>query len=434
MSSPPLNGVIEGFYGRPWTPKQRLELFSLMEAWGLNTYLYAPKDDLKHRAAWRAPYSDEEAAELRTLVSACEGRGVRFVYAIAPGLDVGYSSPADWDALKTKTDQMIHLGVKQFAILFDDIPERMSNEDAAAFGSFAAAQCSLTNRLFEYTLERLGDAPFLFCPTEYCARFAKPSVTASPYLKELGETLHPDIHVFWTGPEVVSETITVESVQELSAVLKRKPLLWDNLHANDYDIERVYLGPCAGRALELRGEVTGILSNPNNEFEANFIPLQTLARYLGSDAWSSETAYEEALRAWLPSFKTHDGAFGFDELKRLTDLLHLPFSFGDYGSALLEEAKTAASPEPGDAAARLKGYEREVRALLEKLTTLTDRGLLYALYPYLLATLQEVMVTAGYAAWRGSSPPSEPFHESKWVSNTHALGLVARLRRLLPLE
>ena len=205
MSSPPLNGVIEGFYGRPWTFKQRLELFSLMEAWGLNTYLYAPKDDLKHRAAWRALYSDEEASELKTLVSACEGRGVRFVYAIAPGLDVGYSSPADWDVLKAKTDQMLSLGVRQFSILFDDIPERMSDEDTATFGSFAVAQSSLTNRLFEYTLEELGDAPFLFCPTEYCARFAKPSVTASPYLKELGETLHPDIHVFWTGPEVVSE-------------------------------------------------------------------------------------------------------------------------------------------------------------------------------------------------------------------------------------
>ena len=39
MSSPPLNGVIEGFYGRPWTPEQRLELPSLMAAWGLNTMM-----------------------------------------------------------------------------------------------------------------------------------------------------------------------------------------------------------------------------------------------------------------------------------------------------------------------------------------------------------------------------------------------------------
>ncbi len=45
-----LAGVIEGFYGQPWTQAERFELFDWMASWGLNTYLYAPKDDLKHRA------------------------------------------------------------------------------------------------------------------------------------------------------------------------------------------------------------------------------------------------------------------------------------------------------------------------------------------------------------------------------------------------
>jgi len=31
---------------------------------GLNTYLYAPKDDLKHRAIWRELYSASEAETL----------------------------------------------------------------------------------------------------------------------------------------------------------------------------------------------------------------------------------------------------------------------------------------------------------------------------------------------------------------------------------
>lgn len=30
---------------------------------GLNTYLYAPKDDCKHRAMWRDLYSVEEAGK-----------------------------------------------------------------------------------------------------------------------------------------------------------------------------------------------------------------------------------------------------------------------------------------------------------------------------------------------------------------------------------
>ena len=48
-----LLGVIEGFYGQPWSEAERVELFDWMRNWRLNSYLYAPKDDLKHRALWR---------------------------------------------------------------------------------------------------------------------------------------------------------------------------------------------------------------------------------------------------------------------------------------------------------------------------------------------------------------------------------------------
>lgn len=33
------------------------------QRWGLNTYLYAPKDDSKHRMYWRDLYTAEEAGE-----------------------------------------------------------------------------------------------------------------------------------------------------------------------------------------------------------------------------------------------------------------------------------------------------------------------------------------------------------------------------------
>ena len=32
-----------------------------MQSLGLNTYVYAPKDDAKHRVYWREPYSVEES-------------------------------------------------------------------------------------------------------------------------------------------------------------------------------------------------------------------------------------------------------------------------------------------------------------------------------------------------------------------------------------
>lgn len=57
-------GVIEGFYGRPWTTEQRKDLFRKLKSMGMDSYMYAPKDDYKHRAYWREMYTVEEADHL----------------------------------------------------------------------------------------------------------------------------------------------------------------------------------------------------------------------------------------------------------------------------------------------------------------------------------------------------------------------------------
>ena len=59
------NCSLQGFYHRPWTRGQRMDLFGKMKCYGLNAYLYAPKDDHKHRALWRDAYDGPERDELR---------------------------------------------------------------------------------------------------------------------------------------------------------------------------------------------------------------------------------------------------------------------------------------------------------------------------------------------------------------------------------
>ncbi len=50
--------------------------------------------------------------------------------------------------------------------------------------------------------------------------------------------------ILWTGPNVISETITVGDVERVESVVGHPVVLWDNLHANDYDNgRRLYLGP-----------------------------------------------------------------------------------------------------------------------------------------------------------------------------------------------
>ncbi|KAK2862764.1 hypothetical protein Q5P01_002297 [Channa striata] len=271
-----LCGVVEGFYGRPWSMDQRKVLFHWMQSWGLNTYLYGPKDDLKHRLLWREVYSPEEEGQLRTLIVEAQSRGLKFVYALSPGQDIVFSSSCDLTLLKRKLRQVSDLGCQAYAILFDDIDHSMCQADSEAFSSFAHAQVTVTNEIYRF----LGEPPvFLFCPTEYCGSLCSPSVPKSQYLQTVGEDLLPNITVIWTGSKVISRKLSVDCLAEVEAVLQRPPLIWDNLHANDYDSRRLFLGPFKGREPQLRNRLRGLLLNPNCEFEANYIPLHTLGSW-----------------------------------------------------------------------------------------------------------------------------------------------------------
>ncbi|XP_075152480.1 O-GlcNAcase [Haematobia irritans] len=268
-------GVIEGFYGRPWTTEQRKDLFRKLKKWGMDSYVYAPKDDYKHRAYWRELYTVEEADHLSGLISAAKEQGITFYYALSPGLDMSYSSQKELQTLKRKLDQVSQFGCEAFALLFDDIESELSKGDKEVFQTFANAQVSVTNEIYTH----LGNPRFLFCPTQYCASRAVPSVHDSEYLNTLGSKLNHDIDIMWTGDKVISKIISVESIQEITEILRRPPVIWDNLHANDYDQKRVFLGPYSGRSPELIPHLRGVMTNPNCEFHANTIAIHTLANW-----------------------------------------------------------------------------------------------------------------------------------------------------------
>lgn len=160
---------------------------------------------------------------------------------------------------------MRQLGDTAFALLFDDIDPDLSETDKENFNSFASAQVSITNDIYQH----LGQPSFLFCPTEYCSSRAIPSVAHSEYLSTIGAKLNPGIDIMWTGTRVISQTIRLSQIQELSEVLRRKPIIWDNLHANDYDQKRLFLGPYSGRSTKLLDHLRGVFTNPNCEYEVS---------------------------------------------------------------------------------------------------------------------------------------------------------------------
>jgi len=90
-----VRGVIEGFYGKPWSHEERLEMIRFCGRERFNTWVHAPKDDLYHRKQWRDLYPDDELSQIAELVAEAQKHQVDFAYAIAPGLDIQYTSDAE---------------------------------------------------------------------------------------------------------------------------------------------------------------------------------------------------------------------------------------------------------------------------------------------------------------------------------------------------
>ena len=443
-SRPLLNGVIEGFYGRAWSHAQRLEMLDWIAGAGMNSFVYGPKDDIKIRARWRETYNAAEAAELQELVDAARAHKLNFTVAIAPCLDVVYSDASDLEALKRRIDQLLGLGVRHFALLFDDIPRTMTAADAQAFDSFAAAQVFFANSAFEHVKGQVEDATVLFCPTEYCAAFAGHDVAGSDYLNTIGEGLDPDIGVFWTGPDIVSKTISAESLREVGRVLRRKPVIWENFHANDYDIRRVMAGPLGGRKAEILGLIDGIITNPNNEFEANFVPVHTTGAFARGVEMEDE-ALRAALQAWRKRFRLAftDPAetLGVEEIRLLVELFYQPFREGPQVEALLQTARRLLSEHRPDVTAAewqaghraIVGLRDRIRALFERMTELENRDLFYAFHPYLWEAREEVTHLVSYLDWLAEGQPEEAeFPDRERIYNFYRRGFGVAVQELLP--
>lgn len=436
-----LSGVIEGFYGKPWTRAERFELFEWMAAWGLNTYVYAPKDDLHHRALWREPYSAEDAAELAQVIQACRQHHLRFIYALSPGLDIRYRDVSELARLQARVDQLGALGCEDFSLLFDDIPDRLDPQDVEQWGSLASAQCHVANALFRWIRERLPGATskglsssrFIFCPTPYCGSMAARKLGGDGYLATVGRELLAGIDVFWTGPNIVSQTITVPHLEDLRALLQRKPVIWDNLHANDYDARRFFCGPYSGRPLELRRVVGGVLSNPNNEFALNYVPVRTLAEFVRcEDEWNPRNAYLSAVREWLPTFATIGEAVALEDLVLFGDCNYLPHEDGPDGEALLACARRLVSRDPtawGEDRATFRRQAARLQEFCVRITELRHRPLFHALFRRIWALRETLDLMERYLKSRTALDRDGDAHPDFHLPDR--AGVVPRLERVL---
>jgi len=232
MSPFAIRGVIEGFYGNPWTQEQRLDHIQFIGRHGMNTFVYGPKDDPLVRRRWREPYDEAALARLGQVVAVASDAGIDVVYAISPGLSVRYSSAADLAVLLAKLDQVGSLGVTRFALLLDDLPPDLAHEeDRAAYPDLATAHAAFAGAV----AAALGpERDLVVCPLVYHGRGDEPYLATlaaalaafATAADEAGETGETDrLHAEATALRGLAETLLTAADQLLGGDVANAPLI-----------------------------------------------------------------------------------------------------------------------------------------------------------------------------------------------------------------
>jgi hypothetical protein len=284
-------GVIEGYFGTPWTHVERMHVVAGLAQLGYAHFHYAPKADAFLRRRWRESHPEAALVELAELSAHCRSLGVRFGVGLSPyELYRAYSGATKADFV-AKLRTLDAIGLDDLAILFDDtrgdVPDLAAKEADIVHAALAETRATRV----------------VMCPTYYSDDGMLDAIFgARPagYLEELGRRLDPRVGVYWTGEEICSREYSISHLARVGELLRRKPTLWDNYPVND--------GPRMSRFLHLRGFtgrpaaigefIAAHAINPALQPRLTLIPAATLAAsYREGSGYSYMRAFREAARA-----------------------------------------------------------------------------------------------------------------------------------------
>jgi hypothetical protein len=284
-------GIIEGYFGGPWSWKARTFVMRLLAPKNYSFFIYAPKADALLRRRWREPHPDVELQELATFSQACRAAGVRFGVGLSP-----YEAYLSFDestraALSAKLAQLDAIGIDDLAILFDDM-----RGDIADLASRQA-------EMMHFVGSRTKASRIIFCPTYYSddpildRAFGR---RPEKYLEQLGAALEPAINVFWTGEEVCSREYSVGHLSRIADQLRRNVFLWDNYPVNDGTrmSQHLHLRAFTGRPASIGPWLAAHAVNPALQPVLSCIPALTLAAsYADGNGYAYRTAFRRAAAA-----------------------------------------------------------------------------------------------------------------------------------------
>ena len=281
-------GIIEGFFGKPWSWQERRDVVGALQPHGYRFYLFAPKADALLRRRWQEPHPEAELAQIAEFAASCRDRGVRFGIGLTP-FELHLAPGGEWRSLiRAKLDSLAAIHIDDLAILFDDmrgdIPDLAERQAAIVT---EAADHGLASRI-------------LCCPSYYSddpvldrAFGQRPD----GYLESLGRLLDPAIAIMWTGEEVCSREISPGHLARVAGQIGRKPFLWDNYPVNDGPrmSQHLHLRGFTGRPARIAAQISAHGVNPALQPWLSLPPAVTLAMsYAEGDDYRYGAAFDEA--------------------------------------------------------------------------------------------------------------------------------------------
>jgi hyaluronoglucosaminidase len=283
-------GLIEGYYGTPWSWAARQRVIATLKEHGYGFYIYAPKMDAYLRKRWRESHPAETTDALAALSKYCRDIGVRFGVGLSPfELYRDFNAEAQAD-LARKLAEFDAWGVDDLAILFDDMRGDLPD--------LARTQADILHWVKGRTkATRLITCPSYYTDDPVLDRFF--GVRPANYLEDLGRMLDKDIAVFWTGEEVCSREYSPGHLARVTKQLGRKPFLWDNYPVNDGQRMSQYLHVRAftGRPASIGEHLAAHSVNPALQPVLSCIPAISLAEsYAKGDEYEYGAAFTNAAR------------------------------------------------------------------------------------------------------------------------------------------
>nr|WP_308532546.1 beta-N-acetylglucosaminidase domain-containing protein [uncultured Prevotella sp.] len=314
-------GVIEGYYGVPYTAETTKDLFRFMARYKMNSYMYGAKSDPYHSQKWEEPYPDSITSEqkaigylsapmLRDITKTAHNNKVNFIWAIHPGS--AFTQNKDNNVIgriMNKFEKMYQLGVRQFGIFVDDIGVPLDSISLSLNAKRLTEAQQTVEAMWNKTYKSAADTvkPINFVPQLYAYSWFNDTVRHN-FFKALSHT-PKQVVVYITGAKIWS----VPNSHDLSVVSKSfgRPLAWWwNYPCNDNDMSKLFVSDTYTNFADERwidnnarleatlNGASALISNPMQQGTASKIALFGLGDYAWNHkGFDNEKSYRAALCA-----------------------------------------------------------------------------------------------------------------------------------------